>query len=58
MKINFLDTAEKELDEAAEYYNSQKQGLGFEFLDQVQSALVLIKQYPDAWQQLSQRTRR
>lgn len=58
MNVNFLNAAETELDEGIEYYNTQKSGLGFEFLDQVQSAVARIKQYPDAWQQLSRRTRR
>ena len=58
MNVNFLDAAEKELDEGIDYYNAQRSGLGFEFLDQVLSAVARIKQYPDAWQQLSQRTRR
>ncbi|MGZ8184532.1 MAG: type II toxin-antitoxin system RelE/ParE family toxin [Methylobacter sp.] len=58
MIVNFLYAAEKELDEGIEYYNAQRSGLGFEFLDQVQSAVSRIKQYPDAWQQLSRRTRR
>lgn len=58
MNVNFLNAAEKELEEGIEYYNAQRSGLGFEFLDQVQSAVARIKQYPDAWQQLSHRTRR
>jgi plasmid stabilization system protein ParE len=58
MNVNFLNSAETELEEGVEYYNAQKSGLGFEFLDQVQSAVARIKQYPDAWQQLSRRTRR
>jgi len=58
VNVNFLKAAEGELDEGIDYYNAQRSGLGFEFLDQVQSAVARIKQYPDAWQQLSQRTRR
>jgi hypothetical protein len=58
VNVNFLYAAEKELEEGIEYYNAQRSGLGFEFLDQVQSAVARIKQYPDAWQQLSHRTRR
>jgi hypothetical protein len=58
VNVNFLSAAEKELDEEIDYYNVQRSGLGFEFLDQVQSAINRIKQYPEAWQQLSQRTRR
>ena len=58
MNVNFLTATEKELAEGIEYYNAQRSDLGFEFLDQVQSAVARIKQYPDAWQQLSRRTRR
>ena len=34
MKITFLTPAERELDEAFDYYEAQKPGLGFEFIEE------------------------
>jgi hypothetical protein len=39
VNVNFLYAAEKELEEGIEYYNAQRSGLGFEFLDKVQHEL-------------------
>lgn len=58
MKIKFLQLAEQELGEAVEYYEDQKPGLGFEFFEEVWAVIERIKQYPTAWQFISQRTRR
>ena len=35
MKITFLKPAEKELDDAVDYYESQQGGLGIRFQDEV-----------------------
>ena len=35
MKIEFLDEAQLELDEAIEYYNNEVDGLGDDFLQEV-----------------------
>lgn len=58
MKIRYLDAADAEFQEAIDYYNTQGEGLGFEFSDEVKAALVRIRNYPKAWTPLSQRTRR
>ena len=58
MNIEFLEPAQYELDGAVEYYNQQLDGLGSEFLSEVIDSLGRIAEYPDAWQQLSNRTRR
>lgn len=58
MNIEFLESAQYELDDAVEYYNKQLDGLGLEFLSEVIDSLGRIAEYPDAWQQLSKRTRR
>lgn len=58
MKIEFLESAQYELDEAIEYYNQLRNTLGSEFLSEVVDSLGRIAEYPDAWQQLSKRTRR
>jgi len=58
MHVEFLDAAEADLADAIGYYNSQRQGLGFEFADEVKKALARIVQFPEAWSLLSNRTRR
>ncbi|MFZ3157253.1 MAG: hypothetical protein WA124_07090 [Smithella sp.] len=39
MKIHFLSIAEKELNDAVDWYNEQADGLGKEFLDQLDRAI-------------------
>lgn len=57
-KVEFLRTAEIELDEAVEYYNQQLHGLGDEFLSEALDSIKRICEYPEAWQELTKRTRR
>jgi hypothetical protein len=58
MKIVFLSPARAELAEAVSYYNTQSEGLGYDFAAEVRKTLERIVQYPDAWTLLSKRTRR
>jgi hypothetical protein len=58
MKINFLEVAQYELDEAIEYYNYELPGLGDAFLTEVLNALDRTCKFPEAWQPCSERTRR
>ncbi len=58
MRIQFLRSAEEELDGAIDFYNAQSEGLGFEFAAEVKRTLLRITAYPKAWSQLSSRTRR
>ena len=58
MKINFLEIAQIELDDAVEYYNHEVAGLGDAFLNEVLSALDRIGEFPEAWHTCSERTRR
>ncbi len=58
MKITFLPPAERELDEAVDYYEAQKTGLGFEFFEEVLDTVERIKCYPEAWQLISRNARR
>ena len=44
----FHELAEKELNEAASYYETQSSGLGGAFLDEVERTVGLIVQYPEA----------
>jgi plasmid stabilization system protein ParE len=58
MRIEFLPPARVELTDAISYYNLQSEGLGYEFAAEVKKTLERIVQYPDAWVNLSKRTRR
>ncbi|HOX86777.1 MAG TPA: type II toxin-antitoxin system RelE/ParE family toxin [bacterium] len=58
MKLEFLEPAEKELNDAINYYNRLSPGLGFEFALEIKRTLQRILHYPDAWTPLSKRTRR
>jgi plasmid stabilization system protein ParE len=58
MNVTYLDAADAEFQEAIDYYNEQRAGLGFEFSDEVKQAIDRIKNYPNAWTPLSKRTRR
>jgi hypothetical protein len=58
MKINFLEIAQIELDDAIEYYNYEAPGLGDAFLTEVLDALDRIGEFPEAWHPCSKRTRR
>jgi hypothetical protein len=58
MNFRFLVPAEAELLDAVDYYNSQSEGLGYEFALEVKRTKERIIQYPEAWPQISKRTRR
>jgi hypothetical protein len=58
MNVRYLDAASAEFQEAIDYYNEQRRGLGFEFSDEVKDAITRIANYPLAWTPLSRRTRR
>lgn len=46
MKIEFLDIAEAELDDAFEYYDEIYKGLGTRFIEEIESALTRFKAPP------------
>ena len=58
MEVQFLEAAEHEFVEAINWYNSESEGLGFEFSAEVRRTLVRISDFPQAWTPLSARTRR
>jgi len=58
MNVEFLAAARADLLESFEYYEEQREGLGFEFAEEVQTAIERIIQYPQAWSLVSKRTRR
>ena len=58
MKIEFLDIAEAELDDAFEYYDEIYKGLGTRFIEEIETALARVKVTPMAWQKSSHYTHR
>ncbi len=58
MKYSFHTAAEKELNDAVDYYNECQNGLGFEFVNEVYSTIQNILAFPHAWTPLSTNTRR
>ncbi len=58
MKVRFLDVAQRELDEAVDYYNAEVSGLGDAFLMEVLSAIDRIRSFPAAWHPLGSEIRR
>ena len=58
MEIRFLTIAQRELEEAIEYYNAESPGLGEQFLLEIVNALEHIRQYPEAWSAYTANTRR
>ena len=57
-KVIFLDPAIQEFESAVDYYNTQSEGLGFEFALEVKRSIERIVKHPQAWHQLSPNTRR
>jgi hypothetical protein len=49
VKIRVVSTAKRELFAASDFYDRRRPGLGTEFLNDVENALALIRDYPQAW---------
>lgn len=58
MRYSFHPSAQVELDEAVDYYEECRLGLGLEFSREVYSAIYRIMHFPEAWSPLSKNTRR
>ena len=58
MKYSFHAKAEKELNDAIDYYNECQNGLGFEFAEEVYATIENVLSLPHAWSLLSPHTRR
>ncbi len=57
MKVDFLEPAEIEFNDAIAYYNIQRNGLGFEFAKEVSHTINRIIEHPEAWTTVSFSTR-
>ena len=58
MKYFFHPSARIELNNAIDYYEKCKTGLGSEFAKEIYSTIQRIIQLPEAWTQISKNTRR
>ncbi len=58
MNVRFLQVAKTELDDAVDYYNRERPGLGYEFVWEVFFAIDRIRQFPQAWQTFQEDARR
>ena len=58
MKIEFLEAAEIELDEAFKWYEAQQQNLGMQFLMEFDAAIRRISAYPKSYTLLDNEVRR
>ncbi len=57
-RLIFHPAARKELRDAIIFYNDRRDGLGGEFLDEVQATIGRIREIPAAWPKLSDAVRR
>ncbi|MEI6150787.1 MAG: type II toxin-antitoxin system RelE/ParE family toxin [bacterium] len=58
MKVRFLFTAERELQDAFEWYENQVPGLGAELIVEVDRSVRLVMQYPETCADLGEGIRR
>ncbi len=58
MKYSFHPEAKEEFLEAIDYYESRRRGLGLEFANGINSTIQRIIQFPSAWSEFSEKTRR
>jgi hypothetical protein len=58
MRVRFLDAAQRELDDAVAWYNQREAGLGWEFLDELDRSVRIIKSFPLAWPEIDPGIRR
>ena len=58
LKYSFHPSAEKELNDAVDYYNAVQRGLGLEFAKEIHRTIQNIISFPDSWTPLSEHTRR
>ncbi len=58
MNYRFHPEAESELNDSVAYYESQKDGLGMEFLKELESTIQRVLNHPSAWPKISDRCRR
>ena len=58
MKIDFLEAAQSELDDAFEWYETQQKNLGGQFIGEFNAAIKRISAYPDSYRLIDSTIRR
>lgn len=58
MKIEFLEPAYKEYQEAIKYYNLQNDGLGDRFIEEINRTISIISNYPELFSEYTVNTRK
>jgi len=58
MNVHYLPLAEDELDEAFSWYQEHREGLGYEFLDEINATVARISVYPEAYLKVEDELRR
>jgi len=57
-RVSFHELAERELNDAALYYESESAGLGVKFLDEIERYIAAIIKNPDAGKKVRSQVRR
>jgi plasmid stabilization system protein ParE len=58
MHVQWHRRALTELQDAADYYENEREGLGDEFVDEVERAIEQVKAFPNAWPRMTPKSRR
>ncbi len=58
MKFRFHPDAESELNHAIDYYEASQKNLGLQFAQEVYATIHRIRDFPYAWQPMTDKTRR
>jgi plasmid stabilization system protein ParE len=58
MKITYTDRSKDDLEVAFEWYEKQRRGLGFDFLDCVEASIINIISFPEMFQEVYSNFRR
>lgn len=58
MKIEFLEAAQAELDDAFEWYEAQQKNLGVQFINEFEAAIKRISIYPESYVLIDNEIRR
>lgn len=58
MKVNFLEPAYLEYQEAIEFYNLQSEGLDKKFISEIDNTISIVKNYPESFPKYTDHTRK
>lgn len=58
MKVEFLEPAILEYQDAIEFYNLQSEGLGDKFKNEIDNTISIIRNYPEGFTEYTNHTRK